>query len=234
MLWFEKRESFLKPTQDPGLRPAESQIFCHQGLLVCLGVLQSLIFQQRRQSISLLHHLQHLFQDQALLQQVLLILEAVCRAHQNQEKVEQKHWVSVWTNRTEAYIHVSSNVLLNQVTIYGHPLSELLLQVALLVFQLQFPGTERQQNLRDAGPPRPAAVLLLQYSQYHQLELVADQKVFLLDQLEPVLHQSWVVQSCREQRVVEERRLVHQNQDLSRTTTSQMDHQLLVPVFWII
>lgn len=86
--------SWPKPTQGPGLRPAEGQILGHQGLLVLLvglGVLRSLIFQQRHQSISLLHHLQHLFEDQALLQQVLLVLEAVCRAQQNKEKVEQKH-----------------------------------------------------------------------------------------------------------------------------------------------
>lgn len=81
-----QQQSSCWPSEDlpdvpsaPALGLAGFQGPGQQGLL---ALLLRRGLQQRHQSVSLLHHLQHLLQDQALLQQLPLILEAVCRGHQ--------------------------------------------------------------------------------------------------------------------------------------------------------
>lgn len=61
--------------------PSESQSLGHHDLLqvlVFLSFLLSLFLQQRHQRVSLLHHLQHLLQNQTLLHQLPLLLQMIC------------------------------------------------------------------------------------------------------------------------------------------------------------
>lgn len=113
----------------PASGPAESWS-CHQDLLqvlVFLALQEPLLLQEGHEDVPLLHHLQHLLQDEALLLQLPLLLQVIC---------SNTNRVSHTRTRTSS---TCPGVCRDQVrvTVHSHPVPEVLLETRLSVLQLQ-------------------------------------------------------------------------------------------------